>query len=205
MYNSAWCSTWGGKPSATYSFLLARKATAALRLWPATRSPFVSRSVVVAAPTVSLEHRDIRAGAGTGSAGRGGVVEVRGDTVTLRGGSDISTDTNGAGAAGRVTVVATEAIRIQGGTMGSVATGSSRGDGDQVFVAAPLVSLEGVGSSMGADTSGRGKAARLRSRRRRSGSPGGRRSAVPPLVRGRGEASRCGRARRSSSSTEVSC
>src|SRR5262249_52130630 len=79
---------------------------------------------------------------GSGGGGNAGEIVVRGGQLTLTGGSQFDTSTQGAGRGGTITAQATEAFTLTGS--GSRLTSSTSGEGaaGRIVVKAPMVSLQ---------------------------------------------------------------
>jgi filamentous hemagglutinin family protein len=91
----------------------------------------------------------------TFSAGQGGDIDVNVGTMTLQGGSFLSSSTNAAGNAGSVTIRATEAIGISSGSIvGAFSLGS--GAPGRLSISAPTFSVSG-GAGLATLTTGPGR------------------------------------------------
>ena len=90
----------------------------------------------------------------TFSAGQGGDIDLNVGTMTLQGGSFLSSSTNAAGNAGSVTIRATEAIGISSGSVvGAFSLGS--GASGRLSISAPTLSIDG--GSLATLTAGPGR------------------------------------------------
>ncbi len=114
-------------------------------------------AVTVEAPQVVVDEGGvIAARAITGSTGRGGDVEVRGQEIAVINGGETTSDTAGAGAAGKVIVEAPQ-IKVDSGSIEARALAGSTGHGGDVEVSGQQINVLN-GGRVASDTEGAGDA-----------------------------------------------
>jgi filamentous hemagglutinin family protein len=119
----------------------------------------------IATPLLTMDAGLIQALATRDSRGNAGGIEVRGGSITLTGGAEISSSTFGVGHGGTLTVAATDSISIaghnsEGFPSGLFSTTRGRGPGGDLQVTAPHIQLSDRGT-ISASSTGDGAAGTL--------------------------------------------
>jgi filamentous hemagglutinin family protein len=114
--------------------------------------------IIISTPTLTMDDGLLQTLTMTGSSGNAGIIDVRAGRLTLTGGAQIDSSTQGPGRGGDVSVVATEATSITGVSSALRSNTLSSGDAGRVFVSTPLLTMDARGIIQASTLLGSGNA-----------------------------------------------